>query len=96
MSAYVIVDVEVDDPVGYQQYRPLAAASVARHGGRYVARGGPTETFEGEWSERVVVIEFDSLDAARAWYHSADYQEALPLRLRASRGRMIAVVGTDA
>jgi uncharacterized protein (DUF1330 family) len=96
MSAYVIVDVEVDDPVGYQQYRPLAAASVARHGGRYVARGGPTETFEGEWSERVVVIEFDNLDAARAWYHSADYQKALPLRLRASRGRMIAVGGTDA
>ncbi|HKR51422.1 MAG TPA: DUF1330 domain-containing protein [Pseudonocardiaceae bacterium] len=94
MSAYVIVEVDIDDPVGYQEYRLLATASVARHGGRYVARGGPTETFEGEWSGRVVVIEFDSLDAARAWYHFADYQEALPLRQRASRGRVIAVEGT--
>ncbi len=95
MSAYVIVEVEVDDPVGYQEYRPRAAASVARHGGRYVARGGQMETFEGEWSGRVVVLEFESLDAARAWYHSDDYQQALPLRLRASRGRMIAVEGLE-
>ena len=96
MNAYVIVEVEVDDPVGYQKYRPLAAASVTRHGGRYVARGGQTETFEGEWSGRVVVLEFESLDAARAWYHSEDYQQALPLRLRTSRGRMIAVEGSEA
>jgi uncharacterized protein (DUF1330 family) len=96
MNAYVIVEVEVDDPLGYQEYRPLAAASVARHGGRYVARGGQTEIFEGEWSGRVVVIEFENLDAARAWYHSDDYQRALPLRLRASRGRMIAVEGSQA
>jgi uncharacterized protein (DUF1330 family) len=95
MSAYVIVEIEVDDPVGYQEYRPLAAASVARHGGRFVARGGQRETFEGEWSGRVVVLEFESLDAARAWYYSDDYQEALPLRLRASRGRMIAVEGSE-
>jgi uncharacterized protein (DUF1330 family) len=95
MSAYVIVEVEVDDPVGYQEYRQLAAASVARHGGRYVTRGGQRETFEGEWSGRVVVLEFESLDAARAWYHSDDYQQALPLRLRASRGRMIAVEGSE-
>lgn len=96
MNAYVIVEVEVDDPVGYQEYRPLAATSVARHGGRYVARGGQTETFEGEWSGRVVVLEFESFDAARAWYHSDEYQRALPLRLRASRGRMIAVEGSEA
>ncbi|MGH3777699.1 MAG: DUF1330 domain-containing protein [Pseudonocardiaceae bacterium] len=96
MNAYVIVEVEIDDPVGYQEYRPLAAASVARHGGRYVARGGQTETFEGQWSGRVVVLAFESLDAARTWYHSDDYQQALPLRLRASRGRMIAVEGLEA
>ena len=96
MSAYVIVEVKVDDPAGYEEYRPLAAASVARHGGRFVARGGQTETFEGEWSGRMVIIEFESLEAARIWYHSDDYQEALPLRLRTSRGRMIAVEGTEA
>ncbi|MGQ0719917.1 MAG: DUF1330 domain-containing protein [Pseudonocardiales bacterium] len=95
MSAYVILEVEVDDPVGYQEYRLLGAASVARHGGRYVARGGQTETFEGQWSGRVVVLEFESLDAARAWYYSDDYQQALPLRLGASHGRMIAVEGLE-
>lgn len=94
MSAYVIVEIEVDDHT-YERYRPLAAASVARHGGRYVARGGQTEIFEGEWLGRIVVLEFGSLQAAQAWYHSDDCQQALPIRLRTSRGRMIAVEGTE-
>ena len=93
MSAYVIVVVEVGDPDGYAEYRPLAAASVARHGGRYIARGGETEVLEGEWSSRIVVLEFDTLDAARTWYRSEDYQACLPIRHRTSRGRMIAVEG---
>jgi uncharacterized protein (DUF1330 family) len=91
VSAYVIVEIEVEDAAAYEEYRPLAAASVARHGGRYVARGGKTEALEGEWWGRIVVLEFDSLDAARSWYHSDDYQACLPIRLRTSRGRMIAV-----
>ena len=93
MSAYVLVEIEVEDDAGYEEYRPLAAASVARHGGRYLARGGKTEAFEGEWAGRIVVLEFDSLDAARAWYHSDDYQACLPIRLRTSRARMIAIEG---
>ncbi len=96
MSAYVIVEIKVHDTAGYEEYRPLAAASVTRHGGRYIARGGRTETFEGEWSGRIVVLEFESIEAARVWYHSEDYQEALPIRLRTSRGRVIAVEGTEA
>jgi uncharacterized protein (DUF1330 family) len=96
VSAYVIVEIEVDDPAAYEEYRPLAAASVARHGGRYIARGGKTETFEGEWSGRIVVLEFDTLDAAQAWYHSDDYQACVPIRHRTSRGRMIAVEGGSA
>ena len=95
MSAYVIAEIEVDDPAGYEEYRSLAAASVTRHGGRYVARGGQTEIFEGAWSGRIAVLEFGSLAAAQAWYHSDDYQQALPIRLRTSRGRMIAVEGTE-
>lgn len=93
MSAYVIVEIDVEDPAAYEEYRPLAAASVARHGGRYIARGGKTEALEGEWAGRIVILEFDSLDAARSWYHSDDYQACLPVRLRTSRGRMIAVEG---
>lgn len=93
MPAYVIVEIEVDDHEGYAEYRPLAAASVTRHGGRYVVRGGETEVLEGQWSGRIVVLEFDTLDAARAWYHSEDYQACVPIRHRTSRGRMVAVEG---
>ena len=93
MSAYVITEIEVTDADGYAEYTPLARASVLRHGGRFVVRGGPSEVIEGDWADRIVVLEFESLDAARAWYHSDDYQACLPLRLRSSTGRMIAVEG---
>ncbi|HYT37860.1 MAG TPA: DUF1330 domain-containing protein [Acidimicrobiia bacterium] len=93
MSAYVIVELEVTNPEEYAAYGQLAVASVARHGGRFVVRGGEFEVLEGEWSPRMIVLEFESLDAARSWYHSDDYQECLPMRLRSSKGRMIAVEG---
>ena len=93
MSAYVIVELEVSDPEEYAAYGKLAEASVARHGGRFVVRGGEFEVIEGEWSPRMIVLEFDSLDTVRSWYHSADYQACLPMRLRSSKGRMIAVEG---
>jgi uncharacterized protein (DUF1330 family) len=96
MPAYVIVEVAVDNPEDYAEYLPLAGASVALHGGRFVVRGGKTEVFEGDWDGRIVVLEFENLDAARSWYYSEDYQAALPIRLRNSRGRMIAVEGKEA
>jgi uncharacterized protein (DUF1330 family) len=89
----MIADIEVTDPAGYAEYAPLANASVLRHGGRFVVRGGPSETIEGDWGDRIVVIEFESLEAARAWYQSDDYKACLPLRLQSSKGRMIAVEG---
>jgi uncharacterized protein (DUF1330 family) len=93
VSAYVIAEIEVTNPDGYAEYAPLANASVLRHGGRFVVRGGPSEVIEGDWAGRMVVLEFESLDAARAWYDSDDYQACLPLRLQNSKGRMIAVEG---
>jgi uncharacterized protein (DUF1330 family) len=95
MRAYVIVEIKVHDTAGYEEYWPLAA-SVARHGDRYAARGRRTETFQGEWPGRIVLLEFENNEATRVWYHSDDYQEVLPIRLRTSRGRMIAVKGTEA
>jgi uncharacterized protein (DUF1330 family) len=96
VSAYVIAEIEVTNPDGYAEYAPLANASVLRHGGRFVVRGGPSEVIEGDWAGRIVVLEFESLDAARAWYDSEDYQACLPLRLQNSKGRMIAVEGATA
>ena len=95
MSAYVVVEVDVENPEGYAEYRPMAAESVAKHGGRFIVRGGQAEVLEGEWSARIVVLEFESLDAARAWYYSDDYQAAAAVRQQHSRARMIAVEGVE-
>jgi uncharacterized protein (DUF1330 family) len=94
MPAYVVADVQVTDPAAYEPYRPLAAASIARFGGRFIVRGGAAELLEGETPpERVVVIEFPDADTARRWYRSAEYQSALKIRQAASRGRLILVEG---
>ena len=97
MTAYVIADITVTNPDGYAPYRPLAGASVAQHGGRFVARGGAVETLEGGWNPaRVVIIEFPSMDAARKWYHSPEYQDALRIRLANSTGKVILTEGAPA
>jgi uncharacterized protein (DUF1330 family) len=94
MAAYLIADIQVTDPATYDQYRPLAAASVARFGGRFVVRGGKIDLLEGgPEPERIVVIEFADADAARRWYRSEEYQRALKIRQSASRGRVFLVEG---
>jgi uncharacterized protein (DUF1330 family) len=96
MAAYVIVDVDSNDEARAARYRELSGPSVARHGGRFVVRGGAISVFEGTWSpRRLVVIEFPSTDAARAWYDSDDYAEARALRAGAGEWRMVAVEGVE-
>lgn len=95
MSAYVIATVEVTDPQAYERYKVAAAEAIARHGGRYLARGGRVETLEGEpRGGRVVVVEFASLEAAQRWYHSPEYQECVALRRESAIMSMCAVDGT--
>jgi uncharacterized protein (DUF1330 family) len=94
MPAYIVADIQVTDPAAYDDYRPLAAASIARFGGRFVVRGGRVDLLEGEpLPERIVVIEFPDADTARRWYHSAEYQSALMIRQSASSGRVFLVEG---
>jgi uncharacterized protein (DUF1330 family) len=94
MAAYVIAEVSVTDPEGYEQYKPLAGASVVANGGTYEVRGGAVESLEGEpVSGRIVILRFDDLEAARNWYHSEDYQAALPLRNAAAQSRVFIVEG---
>ena len=94
MPAYVIADVQVTDPAGYEPYRPLAAASIARFGGRFVVRGGRADLLEGAPEpKRVVVIEFPDADTARRWYYSDEYQQALKIRQANSTARVILVEG---
>ena len=94
MPAYVIVEVEVSDAEIYDRYKELAPPAIAAHGGRYLARGGRTATLEGDWSpQRVVILEFPSLERARAWWASEEYAPAKSLRQKGARARMIAVEG---
>src|SRR5215469_6066847 len=94
MPAYIIAEVEVTNPTGYEAYRPLAGASIAQHGGKFVVRGGKAELVEGtQEPARIVVIEFADTTAAKRWYNSPEYQEALKIRLANSKGRVLLVEG---
>jgi uncharacterized protein (DUF1330 family) len=94
MSAYVVVEIEVLDPKRYETYKQLAPPSIAQYGGRYVARGGEVTTLEGTWSpKRLVILEFPSVDQAKAWWNSTEYAEAKALRQAVARTQMIVVAG---
>ena len=94
MSAYVIVQVNVTDPAKYDVYKPLAAAAVEKHGGRYIVRGGEAEDMEGTRPyPRLVVLEFGTYDQAKAWYRSPEYQKAKVARAGAGIGVFTVVAG---
>ena len=94
MPAYFVGEIEVTNPAAYDTYRPLAGASVAQYGGKFVIRGGKAELIEGlREPARIVVIEFPDTAAAKRWYDSPEYQEALKIRLANSTGRLLLVEG---
>jgi uncharacterized protein (DUF1330 family) len=94
VSAYFIVEVEVTDPVPYEDYKALVPATLEKYGGRFKVRGGKAELIEGTGApKRVVVLEFENTEAAKRWYNSPEYQKALGIRLRAAKSRMILVEG---
>ena len=91
---YLIAEIDVHDANAYAAYPPKASASVDAFGGRYIVRGGRSETLEGAQPTRVVVIEFPSLEAAKAWYESEEYQAAIPFRTACSSGRLFIIEGS--
>ena len=94
MTAYILVEMEVTDPVGILEYRKLAEASVAQYGGRFIVRGGKTEALEGGWDpKRIVVLEFPDADKARRWWASQEYAAARVIRERTAKTRMILAEG---
>ena len=96
MSAYLILNGEVTDPEGYEEYKAGAQRVIAEHGGRYLARGGAVTAVEGDWLPRVVVVEFPSYDAALGFYHSPEYQRLAEIRKRCSTGSVVIVEGVPA
>ena len=94
MAAYTVSITDITDPEQYERYKQLSQASVARYGGRYLARGGSMAVLEGDWHPpRVVVIEFPSLAQAKAWYASPEYSEARRARKNAGTVDIVAVDG---
>jgi uncharacterized protein (DUF1330 family) len=94
MPAYVIVDIQIHDPAGYDEYRKVVGASLARYGGKFVVRGGTIDVLEGNWKpKRIVILEFDSAARAREWYDSEEYRVPKQMRMRASSASLIVVEG---
>jgi len=94
MPAYIIVDLTVTDLPAMEEYRKQVPATLARYGGRFLVRGGAHQTVEGDWKpNRLVVLEFPSMEQAKRWYDSEEYREPKALRLRAGRANLVMVDG---
>lgn len=94
MPAYIIVDIVVHNPEAIERYRQLTPASMAAFNGKFVVRGGPITALEGDWMpERIVVIQFPTVDDAKRWWNSEIYSEAKAIRQSAAKTKMIIVEG---
>ncbi len=94
MPAYILVDIDIVDPVGYEQYKNLAGATVEKYGGKYIVRGGKSEVLEGDWRpKRIVILRFDSIARAKEWLNCEEYREPRKMRHRTARTNMIVVEG---
>lgn len=92
--SYLVVDARSSDSEAMGRYRQLAQIAVEKFGGRYLIRGGVVEVLEGKWQpERLVVVEFDSSEKARAFYDSPEYHEAREARRGVSDFQMLLVEG---
>lgn len=94
MAAYVIADIEVIDGAGYEEYRQRAPATIAAHGGRYLARGGATKALEGSWlPKRCVILEFPTMAQLTEWWESPEYQSIRPIRERTTKSHLVVTEG---
>lgn len=94
MAGYLVADIDVTNPAQFEEYKKLAPAAVAKYGGRYLIRGGAYEAMEGDWKpQRLTEVEFDSMEKAKAFYHSPEYQVAIKARKGAANMKMLLVQG---
>ena len=94
MPAYVIVEIEIVDPTGYEEYKKQAGATVQKYGGKYIVRGGTTEVLEGDWKpKRIVIVQFESMKRAKEWLNCEEYREPRKVRHRTAKTNMIVVEG---
>jgi len=96
MKAYVIVEINIHDHDLYDEYKKLTPASIAAYGGKFVVRGAKSESLEGDWNPgRVVVLEFPSVEIAKEWWHSEEYNKAKAIRHRAATTKMLVIEGVE-
>jgi len=96
MKAYIIVEVSISNQDEYDEYKKLTPATIAAYDGKFVVRGAKTESLEGDWQpERVVVLEFPSVERAKEWWHSEEYTKAKVIRQRAATTKMLVVEGFE-
>lgn len=94
MPAYVIAEMNITDATGYEEYKRLAPPAIEKYGGRYLARGGETAVLEGDWTpSRLVILEFESLEKAKAWYESPEYRLARKAREGKATMRLVVTAG---
>jgi uncharacterized protein (DUF1330 family) len=94
MAVYAVVNIRVTDPDHYAKYREKAPATIARYGGKYLARGGAVEVLEGDWDpQRLVVLEFESTERFHKWYDSPEYAPLRQLRSEAADSEFVVVEG---
>ena len=97
MPAYVIAETQIADAEQYARYMAASPAAIAEGGGRFVARGGDVIVLEGDWRPpRLVVLEFEDVDAAQRWYDSEQYRAVRSLREGAGHVNMVLVPGYEA
>jgi uncharacterized protein (DUF1330 family) len=94
MAAYLIVDIDIHNAAGLEEYRKQVPATVTKYGGRFIVRGGTFERLEGDWQpKRLVLLEFPSAEQAKRWYDSEEYRPLKAMRLEASNSNLILVEG---
>lgn len=94
MTAYVVINNDILDPVRYGEYAELAPATIEAYGGKYLARGGKVEVLEGDWvPSRLVILQFESVEQAKKWLNSEEYSEPRKIRQSASHSRMVVIEG---
>ena len=96
MPAYVIATVDVKDPARYADYRKMVLPTITAYGGRFLARGGKVDVLEGAWQPaRLVIVEFPSVERAKAWWSSPEYADAKALRQATSEGTLVVIEGVE-
>jgi uncharacterized protein (DUF1330 family) len=95
MPAYLIAEIEVIDPAGYEDYKTRVTESIRLYGGRYLARG-EAEGLEGAGRPRIAIVEFESVARVKEWLESPEYREVRAIRHRTARSRLIAIEAAQA